>query len=387
MFKRAIATAALAVLAVAHIEPAQALVRGKPVHGLALYGEPKYGPEFTHFDFVNPDAPKGGTLRRRAIGTFDSFNPYSFKGKPPHPGIIHYAGNGSFFYFGEPLAVRGSDEPSSQYCLICETVEVAEDNTWIEYSLRAEARFQDGSPVTVEDVIFSFEALMSKGHPRFKAYWGDIAKAEKTGDRKVKFTFKTDKNNELPMLVGEIPVLSKKFWETRDIEASTLDIPVVTGPYRIDRFEPGRYFILKRDPNYWGKNLAVTRGAFNFDEIRIDYYRDDDVAFQAFLAGDLDIYGETDATRWATGYDPRLVDAGALVKEAFEDGQPDTVHPFVINTRRAKFSDPRVRQALGLGFDFDASNKTVGYDLMVPFTSYFMGSDLASHDLPTGEEL
>jgi len=366
---------------------AHALVRGKPVHGLSLYGEPKNGPDMTHFDFVNPNAPKGGVLRRRLIGTFDTFNSFSFKGTPPHPGIIAYAGNGTFFYVVEPLMQRSAEEPMTSYCLICETVELAEDSMSIEYTLRSEARFHDGAPVTVEDVIFSYESLINKGHPRYKLYWGDVDRAEKTGDRKVRFYFKTDKNTELPMLVGEIPVLNKKFWEGRDFQAATLDVPVSTGPYRIDRFEPGRFFVLKRDPNYWGKDLAVTRGAFNFDEIRIDYYRDDDVSFQAFTADAFDIFVESDATRWSTGYSQALVDSGAMVKEAFEDGQPDEIHPFVINIRRGKFSDARVRQALALAFDFDGINRTVAYGLMSPFTSFFMGSDLASSGLPAGEEL
>lgn len=384
---RRTALALATTLALTTAPPSQAMVRGKPVHGLSLYGDVKYPADFKHFDYVNPDAPKGGTLRRRLIGTFDSFNPFSFKGTPPHPGVIHYAGNGMFFYFSQSLMMRGSDEPMAQYCLICETVTLANDNMSIEYTLRPEARFQDGAAVTPEDVVFSFDTLMSKGHPRYKLLWGDVVKAEKTGDHRVKFTFKTDKNAELPMIIGELPVMSKAFWEKHDVANGTLDIPNVTGPYKIDRFEPGRYFVFKRDPNYWGKDLAVTRGAFNFDEIRFDFYRDDDVAFRAFLANELDVYGETDPTRWSTGYDQTMVDAGALMKEAFEDGQPDTIHPFVINTRREKFADPRVRQALGLAFDFEATNRTVGYGLMAPFTSFWMGSDIASSGLPTGEEL
>ncbi len=373
----------------AQSQNAEAMVRGRPVHGLTLYGEPKYGPETKYFPFLNPDAPKGGVIRRRAIGTFDSFNSFAVKGNIPYPGIIHYMGNGWFFYVNEPLMQHGADEAFSAYCLICETVEVAEDGFSMEFVLRQEARFHDGSPITPEDVIFSFETLISKGHPRFKLYWADIDHAEKTGERKVRFVFKTNKNTELAMLVGEIPVLSKKFWEGRDFQAATLDIPNASGPYRIDRFEPGRYFVLKRDPNYWGKDLWLTRGAFNFDEIRIDYYRDDDVAFQAFKADAFDIFVDSEASRWATGYDDRLIASGAMVKGRFEDGQPDEVHPFVMNTRRAVFADRKVRQALSLAFDFDASNKTVGHDIMAPFTSYWMGSDLASSNtaLPEGEEL
>jgi len=366
---------------------AHALVLGKPVHGLTLYGEPKYGPEMEHWPFVNPNAPKGGTLVRSAIGTFDSFNAFSFKGNKPHPGIIHYMGNGWHFLFNEPLMTHGADEPFANYCLLCETVEVAPDKLSIEFALRPEARFHDGSPVTAEDVIFSFEILMSKGHPRYKLYWGDVTRVEKTGERKVKFHFKDDKNTELPLLMGEIPVLSKGWWEGRDFEAGTLDIPNATGPYRIDRFEAGRYFVLKRDPNYWGKDLNLNRGSYNFDEMRVDYFRDDDVAFQAFQSGTVDLRIEVDAARWAAGYDKQLVDAGAIVLDSWTTGQPDESFAFVMNTRRAQFADRRVRRAIGLAFDFDGSNKTVGHGLMQPFVSFWQGSELAAHGLPRGEEL
>ena len=368
-------------------KPAHAIVRGKPVHGLALYGEPKYRTEFEDFEYVNPNAPKGGTLTRGLIGTFDSFNAFSFKGTPPHPAILQYAGNGSFFYFNETLMARGADEPMALYCLICKTVEVAEDNTWIEYTIRPEARFHDGSPITAEDVVFSFNILMEKGHPRYRYYWGDVDSVEKLEEDRVRFYFKTTKNNELPMLVGEIPVLKKSFWETRGIESATLEIPIGSGPYRIDSFEPGRFFTFKRDPNYWGKDLPVTRGSANFDVMRFDYYRDDDVSFQAFLSGAFDIRGENDPTRWATGYEQDLIDSNALIKEAFSDNQPDEIHPFVINIRRAKFTDIRVRKALALAFDFDGTNRTVAHGLMVPFRSFFQGAGLESTGLPKGKEL
>lgn len=377
----------LAAFATTATSPADAYVLGKPVHGLTLYGEPKLPADFTHYPYANPDAPKGGTLHMGAIGTFDSFNAFSFKGTKPSPGIIQYMGNGWFFYFNEPLMVHGSDEPWVNYCLICKTVEVAPDKRSMEFELRPEARFHDGSPITPEDVIFSFETLMAKGHPRYRLYWGDITGVEKTGEHKVRFTFKDDKNTELPMLVGEVPVLSKKFWEGRDFEAVTLEVPIASGPFRIDRFEAGRYYVLKRDPNYWGKDLPVNKGAFNFDEIRVDYYRDDDVAFQAFLNGSLDLRTESDSTRWATGYDQALVDAGAIVKAAWTDGQPDEVHPFVMNIRKPLFADRRVRKALSLAFDFEGANKTVGYGLMQPFVSFWQGADLASRGLPEGEEL
>lgn len=380
--------AALGVLLTLTGVPAQALVTGKPVHGIALYGEPKYGPDFTHFAYHNPNAPKGGTLNRASIGTFDSFNAFSFKGNKPSPGVIHYSGAANYMYFNESLTIRSANEPGTWYCLLCETVEVAPDRMSIEYSLRPEARFHDGSPVTVEDVIFSFETLMTKGHPRYKiAYWGDVTRAEKTGERKVRFHFRNDKNVELPLVMGELPVLNKKFWADRDFEAVTLDVPVATGPYKIDRFEAGRYYVLKRDPNYWGKDLPLLKGTHNFDELRFDYYRDDDVAFQAFMNGSLDLRGESDSTRWATGYDESLVKAGPLVKESFSDGQPDEKHPFVLNIRRPLFADIKVRKALALAFDFDGTNRTVAYGLMAPFQSYWQGSDIAATGLPTTEEL
>ena len=367
--------------------PSHAIVRGKPVHGLALYGEPKYGPDFEHFEYVNPTAPKEGTLTRGLIGTFDSFNAFSFKGTPPPPAFLQFMANGSFFYFNEPLMSRGADEPMALYCLICKTVEVAEDNSWIEYTIRPEARFHDGTPVTADDVVFSFNILMSKGHPRYKFYWGDVDHVEKLGESRVRFNFKTTQNTELPMLVGELPVLNKIFWEAHDLATATLEIPIASGPYRIDQFEPGRFFTFKRDPNYWGKDLPVTRGSANFDEMRFDYYRDSDVSFQAFMGGAFDIRGEGNSTRWATGYDQGLIDSGALIKEAFTDDQPDTIHPFVINLRRDIFTDIQVREALALALDFDGTNRTVAHGLMEPFRSFYQGADLASSGLPEGEEL
>lgn len=385
--KTARALAALAALWTLGPGTVEAMVLGKPVHGLTLYGEPKFSADITHFPYANPDAPKGGTIVRSAIGTFDSFNVFSFKGNKPHPGIIHYMGNGWFFFFNEPLMTHGSDEPWANYCLLCETVEVAPDRKSIEFVLRPEARFHDGSPVTADDVIFSLDILISKGHPRYKLYWGDVTRSEKTGERSVRFHFKDDKNTEIPMLMGELPVLSKKWWEGRDFEAATLDIPNATGPYKIDRFEAGRYFVLKRDPNYWGKDLALNRGAYNFDELRVEYFRDDDVAFQAFQNGSVDLRIEVDPARWAAGYDKALVDAGAIVLDSWTTGQPDEGFAFLMNLRKPQFADRNVRKALALAFDFDGANKTVGYGLMAPFTSFWQGSELAATGLPKGEEL
>jgi microcin C transport system substrate-binding protein len=365
--------------------PASAMVRGKPVHGLALYGEPKYGADFKNFDYVNPTAPKGGTIRMSGFGTFDSLNPFSVKGTPA--GLLQPLGAGSYMYSVESLLVRGADEPASSYCLVCETVEVAPDGSWEEFTLRAEAKFHDGTPITPEDVVFSFETLMAKGQPLYQLYWGDVTKAEKTGPRKVRFHFKSGENTELPTIMGELPILSKAFWSKHDLASSTLDIPNFSGPYKIDKFEPGRYIVFKRDPNYWGRNLAVVKGAFNFDEIRVDYYRDDDVAFEAFKAYQFDYHVENTSLRWATGYDKTLVDSGLMVKDDVRDGLPDRAQIFAMNMRRDKFKDRRVREALALAFDFDWGNKNLAYSLFAPMSSYWAGSELASSGLPQGEEL
>jgi microcin C transport system substrate-binding protein len=363
--------------------PSQAIVRGKPVHGLALHGAPKYGPGEV-FDYVNPDAPKGGTFRIRAdTPTFDSFNPFVVKGTPA-AGLTYLGANS---YFTEGLTTQGSDEPFTQYCLLCETMELAEDSSWIEFVIRSEAKFHDGSPVTADDVIFSFETLMEKGHPFYKFYWGDVEKAEKRSARAVRFYFSNPDNAELPLVMGQLPILSKLYWREGTFESGSLDIPVSSGPYKISSFEPGRFVIYTRDQNYWGKDIVVTAGTHNFDEIRIDYFRDTEVAFEAFKAYQFDHLIENTALRWATGYDEGLIESGAMKKESFEDGMPDNTQGFVMNLRRSKFTDRRVREALGLAFDFDWSNKTLAYGQYAPMGSFFSGSELAATGLPQRLEL
>ncbi|MBM3513214.1 MAG: ABC transporter substrate-binding protein [Alphaproteobacteria bacterium] len=365
------------------IAPASALVRGKPVHGLSLYGEPKYGPDFKHFDYVNPNAPKGGTIRQDSFGTFDSFNPFIVKGTPAAG--LTYLGDAS--YFVEGLTMSGADEPFTYYCLLCQTMEVAEDLSWIEYAIRPEARFHDGSPVTADDVVFSFNTLMEKGSPTYKLYWGDVDRVEKTGPLKARFYFKVTDNKELPLITGQLPVISKAYWEKRDFAEASLDIPVSTGPYKIDKFEPGRFITYRRDPNYWGRNLPVTIGTNNFDELRIEFFRDDEVAFEAFKGGAFDLFVENTASRWATGYDENQIKDERVIKSMFRDGMPDSPQLFVLNLRRDKFADRRTRQAIGLAFDFEWSNKTLAYGQYEAARSYFQGAELASSGVPTGEEL
>ena len=263
----AIALTALLALAPAAIaaESADGVTKS---HALSLFGDVKYGPEFSHFDYVNPDAPKGGTVRYSAIGTFDNLNPYILKGNAA-------VGVGLLF---DTLMSPSGDEPASEYGLVAESVEMPADRSWVQYNLRQEARFSDGTPLTADDVIWTFDTLKAHGHPRLRLYYADVLKAEKVGERSVKFTFRAGDNRELPQIVGEMPVLSKKYWQGRDFEKTTLDVPVGSGPYKIETFDTGRSITYRRDPNYWAKDLPVNRGRYNFDVIRYDYYRDQTVA-------------------------------------------------------------------------------------------------------------
>ena len=350
---------------------------GAPVHGIALYGQPKYGPDFPHFDYVNPNAPKGGEARFAAIGGFDTFNPFNIKGEAAD-------GIGRLF---ETLLTSSADEPFSEYGLIAESVDVSEDRGSVTFAIRPQAKFHDGSPITADDVLFSFETLKAKGSPFFRLYYANVAKAEKLGERQVKFTFAPGENRELPLIMGQMPVLSKKYWENRDFAATTLDVPVGSGPYRIERFEPGRFIVYQRDENYWGKDLPVNRGLHNIDRLRYDYYRDVVVALEAFKAGAYDLRLENSAKQWATGYDFPALSKGLVKKETFPRQLPAGMQGFAFNLRRPLFQDARVRQALGYAFDFEWSNRSLFYNQYTRTRSYFDNSDLAARGLPSPEEL
>jgi microcin C transport system substrate-binding protein len=372
-----IAAVALTVLLAASLAPAEAADVTRS-HGLSLFGDLKYGADFGHFDYVNPDAPKGGTVRYSAIGTFDNLNPFILKGNAAAPGIA----------FFDTLMARADDEPASAYGLVAESVEVPADRTWVQYNLRKEARFQDGSPITAEDVIWTFETLKEKGHPRYRLYYADVVKAEKVGDRSVKFTFRNGNNRELPQIVGEMPVLSKASWAKRDDFAKTTLEPVLgSGPYKLDSFDVGRTITYRRVADYWGRDLPVNRGRNNFDVIRYDYYRDTTVALEAFKAGDYDIRFENSSKNWATGYDSPALRDGLFKKEEIPNKVPTGMQGFGFNTRRAIFADPRVRQALGYLFDFEWTNKNLFYGAYTRTESYFSNSELASSGLPSADEL
>ncbi len=348
-----------------------------PMQGIALHGQPKYGPDFQQFDYVNPNAPKGGEARFAAIGSFDTFNPFNIKGQAA-------AGIGQLF---ESLLSNSADEPFSAYGLIAESVEVAADRSSVTFALRPQARFHDNSPITADDVLFSFETLKTKGSPSFRFYYTNIAKVEKLGERQVKFSFNPGENRELPLIIGQMPVLSKKYWQDRDFSATTLEIPVGSGPYRLERFEPGRFVTYQRDDQYWGKDLPVNRGRYNIDRLRYDYYRDVTVALEAFKAGSYDLRLENVAKQWATGYDSPALSKGLIKKESFPHQIPSGMQGFAYNLRRPLFQDAKVRQALAYAFDFEWSNRNLFFGQYTRTRSYFDNSELAARGLPSPEEL
>jgi microcin C transport system substrate-binding protein len=359
--------------------PALAVVKGKPVHALSLYDAPKYGPDFKHFGFVNPDAPKGGTLvtTNGAASTFDTFNGFTLKGAPVfYNGLMH-----------DTLMSSGQDEPFTMYCLVCETVQVAPDNTWVEFTLRAGAQFSDGSAITADDIVFSFNTLTEKGTPVYRLYYADVATVESKSAKTVRFTFKSGTNRELPLILGQLPVLSKGYWGKRDFTATTLDVPVSSGAYTIDSYEVGRFVLYKRVPKYWGANLPVTRGMNNFDRIRVEYFRDNTVRFEAFKTGAFDFFPEFTARQWATGYDFPAVKDGRVKKIEVVDGTPMSHQSITVNLRRPVFQDRRVREALGLAFDFEALNRAIFYGQYARLRSFWQRSDLEAKGLPSPAEL
>jgi microcin C transport system substrate-binding protein len=345
--------------------------------GVSMYDELKYGPGFTHFEYANADAPKGGNVRLAAIGTFDTLNPFILKG-------VAAAGMGEIF---DTLLESSADEAFSEYGLVAESVELPEDRAWVIFRLRPEARFHDGAPITAGDVVWTFETLKSRGHPFYRAYYTRVAKAEALDPRTVKFIFSPGDNRELPLIVGQLPVLSKAYWSTRDFEKTTLQPPLGSGPYEVESVQPGRSIVYRRVKNYWGANLPVRRGRENFDTLRYDYYRDTTVALEAFKAGQYDFREENIAKNWATAYDIPAVRQGLIKKEQIPNEVPQGMQAYVYNTRRPIFQDRRVRQALGFAFDFEWTNKNLFYGAYTRTKSYFSNSDLASHGPPSPAEL
>lgn len=347
-------------------------------HALTLYDEkPKYPADFTHFDYANPDAPKGGTLREAGFGSFDSLNPFINKGVAADDvGLIY-----------DTLTAQSLDEPFTVYGLLAERIEKGPNNQWVRFYLRPEARFHDGEPVKAEDVVFTFETLLAKGAPHYRGYYADVEKAVIEGPRQVRFDFKHAGNRELPLILGQLPVLPKHWWADRDFGAGSMEPPLGSGPYRIERVEPGRTIQYARVEDYWGKELPVNRGFYNFNRIRFDYYRDNNVALQAFKAGQFDYWLETSAKNWASAYDVDAVKDGRIIKEEIPNLNPQGMQGFVFNTRKKHLQDPRVREALALLFDFEWTNRQLFNGAYTRTVSYFDNSELAASGLPSEGEL
>lgn len=350
-----------------------------PAHaeGLAMHGAPKYGAAATHLDYANPDAPKGGTITMDAIGTFDTLNPYSIKGKAAQGLNLVY----------DRLMARVWDEPFTMYPLIAERVEVPEDRSAITIHINPKARFHDGAPITADDVIFSFETLKTQGRPNMRQIYKLADKAEKRNDLTVYFHFGPGYDRETVMIFAMMPVLSKKYWEGKTFDQTTLDIPVLNGPYKIAEADPGRRIVYERVEDYWAKDLFPNIGHNNFDRVVYDYYRDDTVAFEAFKAHNTDLRREYDAGKWAGAYDLPAVKEGRVIKDALPHGRPERVRAFIFNTRRAPFDDIRVRQAFDLLFDFEWMNQNLFYDQYKRINSFFPNSELAATGMPSPEEL
>jgi len=349
----------------------------KPSHGLSVFGDLGYGPGFEHFDYVDPDAPKGGEIRLQSVGTFENVNPFILKGRVEQlAGLVF-----------DTLMTRASDEPDAVYGLVAKTAELSPDGGRIDFNLDPRARFHDGTPVTAADVVFSFETLVKQGHPRYRIIYRDVATAEAVDPGTVRFVFKPGVHRDLPTRLAGLPVLSRAYYAKVEFNKTTFKPPLGSGPYRIARIEPGRTAIYERVADYWARDLPVNRGRHNFERIRVDYYRDRDIAFQAFFAGQYDFREEFTSRSWAVQYDKPPVNKGLIVRETLDDQTPSGAQAFVFNLRRDKFKDRRVRAALDLAFDFEWTNKNLFYSQYKRTNSMFENSELAAHAAPGAAEL
>ncbi len=347
-------------------------------HGIAMHGDLKYSKNFKKFDYANENAFKGGKIKRFSIGTFDNLNPYILKGVAAWQAA----------YLFETLMKSSFDEPFSQYGLIAEGVKVPNDRSWVSFKIRKEAKFSNGSKITPEDVKFSFETIISKGHPIYKTYWGQVDTVKKIGENEVKFFFKGKPNPELPLIIGyQLPIFSKKYWEGKDFSKTTLTPPLGSGPYLISDFKAGRSITLKKNQNYWGKNLNVNVGRYNFDTIHYDYYRDETVALEAFKSGAYDFKQENSSKNWATSYKFDAVKKGKVKVEEIKYYRPSGMQGFAFNTRKSIFQNRNVRKALTYTFDFEWSNKNLFYGAYTRTKSFFDNSELSSQSPPSKDEL
>lgn len=347
-----------------------------PTHGVALYGDPKYPAGFTAFDYVNPDAPRGGVLRQAAYGAFDTLNPFVLNGiAPAGIGLTH-----------DTLMKSSADEPFTLYGLIADEVDISPDRTRVAFHINPRARFSDGSPITADDVVFSFERLRDQGVPAYRAYYRDVARVETPDSLTVVFHLGQGHNRELPLILGELPVLSRAWWQGRDFTKTDLEIPVSSGPYRIQSLVPGRSIVYRKNPDYWARDLNVNRGMYNFDEIRYDVYRDTTVAVEALKAGLIDVRFENEAKKWDALNQSEAVRTGALKARIFPHQMPAGMQGFVYNLRRPIFQDIRVRQALARAFDFDWTNRHLFYGAYRRTGSFFENAYLKATGKPSAAE-
>lgn len=353
--------------------PAQAEI----LYALAMSGQPKYATDFQSLDYVNPTAPKGGVLHQASIGTFDSLNSFAIKGKAAQ----------GMQYVHDPLMRRVWDEPFTMYPLIAEKVDVPADRSAITFFLNPKAVFQDGSPITADDVIFSFNTLLKQGRPNMRNVYKLVKNVKRVNDRAVHFDLGPGYNRETVMILSMMPVLSKKWWSGKTFDASSLEVPVGSGPYKVGAIDPGRSITLDLNKDYWAADLPVNRGQYNFEHLTYTYFRDDTVAFEGFKSGQINLRREWDANKWAKGYDIPAVQSGEIVKESIAHHRTERVNSLIFNTRRAPFNDIRVREALGLSLDFKWMNDNLFYGLYKQVNSYFPNSDLAATGSPDAAQL
>ncbi|EIK96313.1 extracellular solute-binding protein [Pseudomonas sp. M47T1] len=359
-------------------------------HGYAQFGTLKYPASFSHFGWTNPQAPKGGTLRVMAFGTFDTLNPYTFKGTSPvsTPNFIQYGVS----ELNEPLMVGtgqydpSGDEPASSYGLIAQNVEYSDDRSWVVFNLRPEARFNDGHAITASDVAFSYRTLLTQGHPLYRTSLQEVQRVDILNPHRIRFVFKRSANPLLILRLGELPVLPEHYWRGRDFRATTFEPPVTSSPYRITQVVPGRRLVFERVKDWWGQDLAVNRGKYNFDRVEVEFYRDNDVAFEAFKANEFDLYLEHQAKNWANGYTYPAVLRGDVIKAHIRHQIPTQTQGLFINSRRPGLSDVRVREALGLLLDFEWTNRALFNGAYQRATSYYPNSEFAARGLPGGKE-
>ena len=349
-------------------------------HAIAMHGEPKYDKNFISVEYVSNNAEKGGNIVRSAIGTYDTFNPFTLKGTSA-------AGIGLLY---ESLTVGSSDEAFTEYGLLAKSIEWPDDRSWVTFTLRDEAKWHDGKKITSDDVVWTFNTLMEKGHPFYKYYYGDVSEVIKITENKVKFEFSTNTNKELVLIVGQLPVLPKHYWENKNFEETTLDVPIGSGPYKVKSFDAGRSITYELDMDYWGfeNNIVPIKvGKDNMGSIRYDYYKDRGVEREAFKSGEIDFFSENTSKEWATGYDIDAVTEGLIKKELIPHENPQGMQAFAFNTRKDIFADKRVRKALSFAFDFEWTNKNLFYGAYKRTDSFFENSELASSGLPSQAEL